>query len=80
MPMGRKPPCEVRLAMPPDTPGHKPRVVTSPTPRNTTIAATLIEANQYSVSPQERTDNRLSSVKRVIKPSVKRQGATPGYQ
>ena len=44
------------------------------------IAVTLIDANQYSVSPHERTESRLSSVKTVINPRVNTHGATAGNQ
>ena len=52
----------------------------TPTHRNTMIAATLIEANQYSDSPQERTDSRLSSVNTSISPSVNIHGGSCGNQ
>jgi len=46
----------------------------------TVIAATLTEANQYSNSPQERTENRLTIVNTSTRLSVRTQGANPGNQ
>jgi hypothetical protein len=51
MPFGAKPPWEVRLEKPPPPPGHSPRMNRAPRKRNTTIAATFMEANQNSNSP-----------------------------
>ena len=52
----------------------------APTHRNKTIAATLIEANQYSDSPHERTDSRFSSVNASMRLSVNSQGGACGNQ
>ena len=74
MPLGMNPPWLVRLARPPPAPGHRPRMKARPTHRNTTIAATLMEANQYSDSPQERTDSRFSRLNDTISPRVSIHG------
>ncbi|HEY2808987.1 MAG TPA: hypothetical protein VGI91_09350 [Steroidobacteraceae bacterium] len=52
----------------------------TPTHRNTTIAATLMEANQYSDSPHERTDSRFRRLKVTMSPRVSAHGVMPGYQ
>ncbi len=51
-----------------------------PRHRNTTIAATLIEANQNSDSPQERTDRRLRSENASTSARVSSQGGAAGNQ
>src|SRR5271170_4893091 len=63
MPFGAKPPWAVRLATCTGTAGHSPRTYTAAIIRKTTIAATLIEANQNSNSPNDLTDTRLVTVK-----------------
>src|ERR1700691_1363748 len=62
MPFGAKPPCAVRLATLGATPGHRPRTYTPASIRNTTIAATLIDANQNSNSPNDLTETRFVTV------------------
>ena len=47
---------------------------------NTMIAATLIEANQNSNSPNERTDHRFVSVSRLISTKLMTQIGIPGSQ
>ena len=44
------------------------------------MAATLMEANQYSASPQERTDNRFNTVNPSVNARVNDQGGNPGNQ
>src|SRR5690242_14403200 len=80
MPFGMKPPCAVSSEMPPCTPGQTPNANAVPAHRKATIAATLIEANQNSASPYERTDSRLTTVKRLTSASVYCQGASAGHQ
>src|SRR5580692_4215930 len=80
MPFGMKPPWAVRWLSPPPPPGQAPTMKASPRHRNTTMAATLMEANQYSASPQERTDSRLRSVKDSTSARVSVQGGAAGNQ
>src|SRR5690242_10721418 len=80
MPLGMNPPWLVQWAKPPSNRGHSPRMQTAPTSRNATIAATLMDANQYSTSPQERTDRRLRTVKTSTSASVNIHGTPSGYQ
>src|SRR5262245_55145443 len=65
-PFGANPPCEVRF----DTPGldalPTPSNHDAATTMNTTMAATLIEANQNSNSPYERADARFTAVSTAI--------------
>src|SRR5579863_7186809 len=63
MPLGAKPPCAVRLATLAATPGHMPSTYAPANTRNTTIAATLIDANQNSNSPNDLTDTRFVTVR-----------------
>src|SRR5262249_59258856 len=70
----------VRFPRPLPGSNQNPRMYASPTHRNTTMAATLIEANQNSASPQERTDSRLRRVNASMRPSVNTQGVAPGNQ
>src|SRR5271170_1302311 len=62
MPFGAKPPCAVRLVVLGATPGHRPRTYTPASSKKTTIAATLIEANQNSNSPYDLTEMRFVTV------------------
>src|SRR5277367_3963586 len=80
MPLGMKPPWAVRCLSPPPPPGQAPRIKATPKHRNTTIAATLMDANQYSASPQERTDSRLRNVKASTSARVSVQGGAAGNQ
>src|SRR6476619_234547 len=61
-PSGKNPPWLHRLEKSSDLCGHKPRTNSDPSTRNTTIAATLIPANQNSNSPKDDTENRLVPV------------------
>src|ERR1035438_9550735 len=62
MPFGANPPCAVRLATLGAIPGQRPRTYTPASIKNTTIAATLIEANQNSNSPNDLTEMRFVRV------------------
>src|SRR6187200_2917573 len=61
-PLGRNPPCAVRLEKSIDFPGHQPSTYAAPTARKTTMALTLMPANQNSNSPNEDTESRLEIV------------------
>ena len=50
-PLGKRPPCSVRLEKSRLVPGHRPSTNSAPSAMKTMIAATLIPANQYSNSP-----------------------------
>ena len=62
-PSGKKPPCAVRFDRPGESPPPMPSSQPSPIAMKTMIAATLIEANQNSNSPNERTDQRFVAVR-----------------
>src|SRR5262249_30234943 len=78
MPRGMNPPWAVRFAKPAPEAGHAPRMYATPTHRNTMMAATLMEANQYSTSPQDRTENRFNTENDSTRASVSIHGAPPG--
>ena len=79
-PSGKKPPCEVRLLKSRLRFGHAPSTNRVPSPRKTTIAATLMPANQNSNSPNDDTENRLVSVIRLIRISdMSQSGASNQY-
>src|SRR3954452_16762787 len=61
-------------------PGQSPSTNRVPSSRNTTMVATLIDANQNSVSPNERADARFVAVSSSISPSEKTHCGTPGIQ
>src|SRR5450755_3235229 len=61
-PLGANPPCAVRLPMPFATPGHKPDTYTPAIAKNMTIAATLMDANQNSNSPNDLTETKFVTV------------------
>src|ERR1700722_18886831 len=61
-PFGAKPPWAVRLTTLGATPGHRPRTYTAASTKKPTIAATLIEANQNSNSPNDFTETRFVRV------------------
>src|SRR6476469_6233778 len=61
-PNGKNPPWLHRLEKSSDLCGHTPRTKSEPSAMNTTIAATLIPANQNSNSPTDDTENRLVPV------------------
>src|SRR5690242_4465958 len=80
IPKGRNPPCAVRLEKSMDLPGHSPNTYARPIARNTTIAATLIPANQNSNSPNDETENRLVRVIAVRRTRETSHNGTPGIQ
>src|SRR5262245_9735171 len=65
-PNGTKPPPVVRLPSPGDEGLPTPSNHEAATTMNTTIAATLIDANQNSNSPYERAEARLMAVSNTI--------------
>src|ERR1700675_811524 len=80
MPFGAKPPCAVRLATPGETPGHRPRTNVPATAKNATIAATLIEANQNSNSPNDLTEMRFVRVSKSNNAKLMNQDGASGSQ
>src|SRR5258708_38702058 len=77
-PLGANPPCAVRLPMLGWTPGHKPDTYTPAAPKNKTIAATLMEANQNSNSPKDRTETKFVAVGGHSSVRGNSQAGTPG--
>src|ERR1700722_17415820 len=80
MPLGAKPPRAVRLATLAAPPGHRPSTYAPAANRNATIAATLIEANQNSNSPNDLTDTRLVTVSDNSNTRLMSQVPSPGSQ
>ena len=79
-PSGRKPPCAVRLLKSRSLLGHRPSTNSPPRTRNTTIAATLMPANQNSNSPNDLTENRLVAVISSISTRDSTHSGMPGIQ
>src|SRR5271169_1231191 len=79
-PFGANPPWRVRFATLADTPGHKPKTYTPPTTKNATMAATLIDANQNSNSPNDLTDMRFVPVSSSSNTKLISQVGSPGNQ
>src|SRR5512138_444148 len=79
-PNGAKPWCAVRFEMPGldglPTPSSQPAATTM----NTTMAATLIEANQNSNSPYERVELSFTAVRMAINPRPICQTSSVGSQ
>src|ERR1700730_19385725 len=80
MPFGAKPPCAVRLATLGAAPGHRPRTKRPASIKKTVIAATLIEANQNSNSPNDLTEMRFVRVSSSITPKLMSHGGSLGNQ
>ena len=79
-PSGKNPPCAVRLLKSSSLFGHSPSTNRLPSTRKTTIAATLMPANQNSNSPNEETENRLVAVISVIRTSDSSHSGHVGIQ
>src|SRR5258708_25391462 len=79
-PLGANPPCAVRLPMLGWTPGHKPDTYTPATPKNKTIAATLMEANQNSNSPKDLTETKFVAVRGNRTLTLMNPSGPPGHQ
>ena len=80
-PLGRKPPCPVRLARPTGSvSGSTPKTARVPRTRKRTIAPTLRVANQNSNSPKFFTAARLATVKTTMKISTQPHWGTAGTQ
>src|SRR4029077_13251889 len=67
-PNGVQPPCAVRFARPGLAGFLTPNNHEAATTMNTTIAATLIDANQNSNSPYERAEARFTAVRITMSP------------
>src|SRR5580692_6327935 len=80
MPLGAKPPRTVRFATLGATPGHRPSTYAPASIRKTTMAATLIEANQNSNSPYDLTEIKLVTVSNNIIDKLMTHEGSPGNQ
>ena len=79
-PSGKKPPCAVRLLRPGESPPPRPSSQPAPMRMNSRIAATLMEANQNSNSPNDLTDHRLVPVSAVMRMRLRSHIGMPGIQ
>src|SRR6202035_557386 len=79
-PFGAKPPCAVRLATAGAAPGQRPRTNTPASIKKTAIAATLIEANQNSNSPNDLTEMRFVRVSESSSAKLMNQVGASGSQ
>src|SRR5580765_125371 len=79
-PIGVKPPWAVRLLKSIEWCGHRPKMNSTPKTRNSTIAATLIPANQNSNSPNEDTENRFVAVIKDMRINDRSHNGTFGIQ
>ena len=79
-PLGRKPPCAVRLEKSISLLGHRPKTKRVPSARKARIAATLMPANQNSNSPKEDTLIRLVPIISAIITPAKIHTGTSGNQ
>ncbi len=78
-PLGRKPPCPVRLASPTaSVSGSTPKIASRLSSRNSTIAPTFSVANQNSNSPKLLTAVRLAAVNTSMKISTQPHCGTAG--
>src|SRR4051812_10219100 len=66
-PKGKKPPWLHRFEKSSALSGHNPSTNSDPRAMNTTIAATLMPANQNSNSPKDDTENRFVAVIKTIR-------------
>src|ERR1700712_5117071 len=67
MPFGKNPPLLVRFEKSKLLSGQMPSTYNDPNAMKTTIAATLMPANQNSNSPNELTENRFVAVIKIIR-------------
>src|SRR6478735_9645889 len=79
-PAAKKPPCAVRLLKSKLLLGQRPVTNRTPITRNSTMAATLIPANQNSNSPNELTETRLVAVMSDINTSESSHNGMSGAQ
>ena len=79
-PLGKNPPCAVRLLKSRSALGQIPKTNRPPQTRKTMIAPTLIPANQNSNSPNDETEMRLVPVMRSMRTRLSTQVGTPGSQ
>src|SRR5882762_7769339 len=77
-PFGMKPPSALRLRNVGPAGEVKPQAYAAASAMNTTIAATLMEANQNSNSPYERADMRFTAVLIPLRASPTTHGNKPG--
>src|SRR5450432_1580233 len=80
MPFEAKPPCAVRLLMPAATPGHRPSTFAPAIIKKATIAATLMEANQNSNSPNDLTEKRFDRVNETSNAKLMNHAGSLGTQ
>src|SRR6478735_9333319 len=80
LPLGKNPPCAVRLLKSRSAFGQIPSTNSPPQTRKTMIAPTLIPANQNSNSPNDETEMRLVPVMRSMRTRLSTQVGTPGSQ
>ncbi len=70
-PFGAKPPASCINAKPLcSNVGNTPKIIKAPTTKNTMIAPTLINANQYSNSPNVLTEYKLMAVSSSVIPTL----------
>jgi hypothetical protein len=79
-PCGKNPPCAVRLLSPGESPLPSPSSQPTPIRMKRRIAATLMEANQNSNSPNDRTDHRFVAVSAVMRMRLRSHIGMPGIQ
>src|SRR3954447_18190219 len=79
-PWGKNPPCAVRLLRSKPLFGQAPTTYRTPISRNSTMAATLMPANQNSNSPKELTENRVVAVMSDISTRDSSHRSMPGAQ
>src|SRR3954451_24567120 len=79
-PLGKNPPWAVRLLRSKPLSGHAPTTNRTPMTRNSTMAATLIPANQNSNSPKELTEKRFVAVLSDISTRDASHSGIPGAQ
>src|SRR5437588_588176 len=78
-PCGNRPPRPVRLDSPgAGTPGSTPTMASTPSAMNSTIAVTLISANQNSNCPNDLTLARLTAVSKAMKAKAASQDGAHG--
>src|SRR6266436_4498440 len=76
-PFGMKPPSALRLRNVGPAGEVKPQAYAAASAMNTTIAATLMEANQNSNSPYERADMRFTAVMMPMSASPRSHDGRP---
>src|ERR1700723_4045074 len=77
-PCGMKPPGRPVRLWKPTGAVHSPKIVAVPKMMKTTIATTLISANQYSMEPKLLTERELNYSSTKAKPNDHNQTGVPG--